>query len=108
MTGGGSLRAGVGVAVLGRWRWIFIHRALAWLIGSYLLCLALRQPMRECVVVTMGVRKGVRQAVLHSHVWHGVHHTLVTVQVLTLCLILPLCLHLPLLRLLEEALPVAC
>lgn len=45
---------------------------------------------------------------LHSHIRHGVHHTLVTVQVLTLCLILPLCLHLPLLHLLEEALPVAC
>lgn len=58
MTGGGSLRAGGGVAVLGRWCWIFMHGALPWLIGSYLSCLALRQSVRECVVVTVEVRKG--------------------------------------------------
>lgn len=58
MTRGGSLGAGRGVAVLGRWGGIFIHGALAWLIGCYLPCLALRQHMRECVVVTVGVRMG--------------------------------------------------
>lgn len=108
MTGGGSLRACGGIAVLGRWRGIFIHGALAWLIGCHLPCLALWQPVRKHVVVTMRVRKVVRQAVLHSHIWNGEHHTLVAVQVLTLRLILPLRLYLPLLRLLEEALPAAC
>lgn len=61
MSRGGSLRAGSGVAVLGRWRGVLIHRALTWLIGHHLPCLAIRQPMLECVVVSMRrVLKGVR------------------------------------------------
>lgn len=79
MTGGGSLRAGRDVAVLGRRRGIFIHGALAWLIGCHLPCLALLQPVRKRVVVTVRVRKGVRQAVLHSHIRNGEHYTLVAV-----------------------------
>lgn len=111
--GGGALRAGGGVAVVGRRSGVLIHRALHGWVGGQRARLAL-DPAVSSVADGVGVLQAVGEHVSHVDLLrHLVHHTLGAVQVarallgvgLTLVLPLGLCdLYLPHRRLLQHGL----